>query len=461
MEYLPENFNKPIHRVAVFGGSFDPPTLGHQNVVEQLLSLSNPKIDEIILIPSVSHAFGKKLSNLPDRVAMLKLFIEDLEEIHPNLKTKIHIFNIEPDLISLHSTGYVYTYDVLEAVEKIYQVALLNLKLSSAKANSKIQICFVIGPDLASPDIFNRFYRANEIKKKWPIIVVKQMRDIRSTEVRQDIAKNGLNNLNCLNSSLSPRVRAEIIRQKRYISAPVSASAIKIKLDLVIFSIQYNDLYLLLNQNSNQLPYALIDPSADTQLEEALNKSMMSQLGELPKYHEQVITRGGQKREQKNYLDIEHNAEPESDLNSEWCLSITYFCLTNKNNLIHLNQSDNTGNIWVKISDFMAESLSIDQKNSVVLCVERLKNKASYTSIPCYLATESFTLSDLQKIYEIVLGYKLEKKSFRRRFIESGLLEDTGNARKANHRPAQLYQLSRKAHIPYYFTRIIEGSRSH
>jgi cytidyltransferase-like protein len=458
MEYLPKNFNKPLHRVAIFGGSFDPPTLGHQNVIAQLVSLSEPKIDEIVLIPSASHAFGKKLSSLSERIAMLELFIDDIVALHPNLKTKIHILNIEPGLVGLHATGYVYSYDVLEAVEKIYQSALVNQGLSSL---TEIQLCFVIGPDLANPQIFNRFYRAEEIKKRWSIILVSQLYNVRSTGVREEIAKNGLIDLNHLNMSLSPRVKADIICHKRYVSSPlpVLKSGIKIKLDLVIFSIQYNDLFILLNQNSmNQLPYALIDPLVDKQLEEALNRRMMSQLGELPKYYEQVITQGGQ----KNNSDTEAAAE--------WCLSITYFCLTNRNKLnnFNLSKSDitntdidtDTDNIWIKVSDFMAESLSIEQKNSVLLCVERLKNKASYTSIPCYLATEPFTLSELQKIYEIVLGYKLEKKSFRRRFIESGLLEDTGNARKANHRPAQLYQLSNKAHAPYYFTRIIEGSRS-
>lgn len=429
MEYLPKNFNSPIHRVAILGGSFDPPTLGHQNVIEQLMttmpSLTEGVIDEMLLIPSASHAFGKNLTPLPVRIGLLERFLADLVDIHPGLQSKIRILNIEPDLLALHSTGYVYTYDVLEKVEALY-TAILH------------ELYFVIGPDLARPEVFSRFYRAEELKKKWKIIAVEQLRSVRSTEVRHKIAASGLSYLISPHPDLSSGVVAEIIRYKLYgLEAASIQSQINIKMDMLIFSIQQNDLYLCINQNAdNQLPYAFIDPNIDKALEPALNRSILNQLGDLPKYHEQVITQGVKEA-------------------ADWCVSITYFCLTNKIKL------ENVENVWVKASDFLKKNLSNDQKNSLILSVERLKNKASYTSIPCYLAAELFTLSELQKIYEIVLGFKLEKKSFRRRLIESGLLEEIGKTRKANHRPAQLYKLSHKASSLYYFTRIIEGSRGH
>lgn len=439
MEYLPKNFNSPIHRVAVFGGSFDPPTLGHQSVIEQVIT----KVDEIVLVPSLAHAFGKKLTPLPVRLHMLMLFIQDLVEKHPSFENKIHVLNIEPDLIHLHSTGYVYTYDVLDKIEKIYQ------KQSNSQLKCQIELNFVIGPDLAAPNVFNRFYRANDILKRWSIILVEQMLSIRSTYVRNYLTENALalpiDKLTPhLQTMLGSRVIGDILANKLYYSDSPSApetnlfSQIKIKLDLAIFSIQQNNLCLLVNnQISDELPYALIDTQEDKQLEDALNRSILEQLGQLPGYYEQVITQGMRKNDKK-----------------EWWLSITYFCL------ISTVQSPHSMCHWVKISDFIENTTSMTQKNSLLLCVERLKNKASYTSIPCYFALEPFTLSDLQKVYEIVLGYKLEKKSFRRRFLDSGLLEDTGQIRKANHRPAQLYKLKDKSHTPYYFTRVIEGSRS-
>ena len=422
MEYLAKKFNHPGgYRVAVFGGSFDPPTLGHQSVIEQLA----PVIDEVVLIPSLAHAFGKNLTDYATRLVMLALFIEDVCEQYPCFKNKIQVLNIEPELANLHSTGYVYTYDVLEKVEKLYQ-------------EQHAEIGFVIGPDLAIPEVFNRFYRAKEIKNRWPILVVEQKLAIRSTDIRHDIAEQMLttsseNFEHQFQNRLSRRVMEDIFVHKKYFPRVVFGQ-IKIKLDLAIFSVQNNNLCILVKKAApGELPYALINPEKDERLENALNRSILDQLGHLPSYYEQVITQGGR----KNHTN-------------DWILNITYFCLTP---ILSLNSLTNT---WVKVKDLISEEVS--------QCVERLKNKASYTSIPCYLALEPFTLSDLQKIYEIALGYKLEKKSFRRRFIESGLLEDTGQIRKANHRPAQLYRLSRRHHLsndsPYYFTRVIEGSRS-
>lgn len=440
MEYLPKNFNNPIHRVAVFGGSFDPPTLGHQSVIEQVIT----QVDEVVLVPSLAHAFGKKLTPLPIRLQMLTLFIQDLVEKYPNFENKIHVLNIEPDLIHLHSTGYVYTYDVLDKVEKLFQ------QQNKTQSTCQIEINFVIGPDLADPNVFNRFYRANDILKKWSIILVEQMLSIRSTYVREYLSKKALSIpsdelIMHLHTMLGPRLTEDIIANKRYYpDSPLLLethlfSQIKIKLDLAIFSIQQNNLCLLVDsQISQELPYGLIDTQEDKQLEDALNRSILEKLGQLPGYYEQVITQGARKNDKK-----------------EWWLSITYFCLISTVQLPHASMCH-----WVKIDDFIEQTASLAQKNSLMLCVERLKNKASYTSIPCYFALEPFTLSDLQKVYEIVLGYKLEKKSFRRRFIDSGLLEDTGQIRKANHRPAQLYKLKDKSHTPYYFTRVIEGSRS-
>jgi hypothetical protein len=74
-----------------------------------------------------------------------------------------------------------------------------------------------------------------------------------------------------------------------------------------------------------------------------------------------------------------------------------------------------------------------------------------------YLVSEEFTLTDLQRAFEIVLGFKMEKKSFRRRWLDADLLETTGQSRRANHRPAQIYRV--KSLQPYIFPRIIEGAR--
>jgi nicotinate-nucleotide adenylyltransferase len=55
-------------RVALYGGSFNPPHVAHQMVT--LYVLETAPIDEVWLVPTCQHAFGKPLAPFEDRLAM-------------------------------------------------------------------------------------------------------------------------------------------------------------------------------------------------------------------------------------------------------------------------------------------------------------------------------------------------------------------------------------------------------
>lgn len=55
----------------VFGGSFDPPHLGH--VLAATWVLSTQDVDELLVVPTFEHAFGKRLAPFPDRLRMCEL----------------------------------------------------------------------------------------------------------------------------------------------------------------------------------------------------------------------------------------------------------------------------------------------------------------------------------------------------------------------------------------------------
>lgn len=88
-------------------------------------------------------------------------------------------------------------------------------------------------------------------------------------------------------------------------------------------------------------------------------------------------------------------------------------------------------------------SLPFDHAQIIECAVARVRNKSSFSSLPVYLCGESFTLPQLQIVYEAVTGEVINKVSFRRKMEELDMLEavegeyETG---KAN-RPAQLYRL--------------------
>ena len=82
------------------------------------------------------------------------------------------------------------------------------------------------------------------------------------------------------------------------------------------------------------------------------------------------------------------------------------------------------------------------------MVVQRLRGKLGYAPIGFQLLPKDFTLRQLQEVHEAVLGRKLNKDSFRRRMLDSGLLEATGEREsQAAHRPAELYRFTRRSAV--------------
>ncbi|HEY5935181.1 MAG TPA: nicotinate-nicotinamide nucleotide adenylyltransferase [Kofleriaceae bacterium] len=63
-------------RVALFGGSFNPPHVAHQLVA--LYVLETQPIDQLWFVPTYAHPFGKDLAPFEDRVAMCELAVRAL-----------------------------------------------------------------------------------------------------------------------------------------------------------------------------------------------------------------------------------------------------------------------------------------------------------------------------------------------------------------------------------------------
>jgi 8-oxo-dGTP diphosphatase len=89
--------------------------------------------------------------------------------------------------------------------------------------------------------------------------------------------------------------------------------------------------------------------------------------------------------------------------------------------------------------------LAFDHAKIAAYARERLINKLEYTTAGFALLARDFALSDLQQVYEAVLGRPLDKRNFRRKLELLDILKATGSFRSEGaQRPAQLYQLSTK-----------------
>ena len=84
-------------------------------------------------------------------------------------------------------------------------------------------------------------------------------------------------------------------------------------------------------------------------------------------------------------------------------------------------------------------SIAFDHDLVILSGIERIRNKANYTDIVFNMMPEYFTLGELQKVYEVILGKKLIECPFRR--IIANKVEKTNKMRTGGgHRPSYLYK---------------------
>ena len=76
----------------------------------------------------------------------------------------------------------------------------------------------------------------------------------------------------------------------------------------------------------------------------------------------------------------------------------------------------------------------------IAYALRRLRYKLEYSAAAFQLLPEEFSLSELQDTYEVILGEKLDKRNFRRRILEAGVIEPTPHRRSGEGRPARLYR---------------------
>lgn len=96
-----------------------------------------------------------------------------------------------------------------------------------------------------------------------------------------------------------------------------------------------------------------------------------------------------------------------------------------------------------KFSIIENEDLAFDHPLVIVSGMERLKNKISYTDVVFNMMPKYFTLGELQKVYEVILGKKLLDPAFRRIIADKVIKTDkvkTGGG----HRPSVLFTYNDK-----------------
>lgn len=113
-------------------------------------------------------------------------------------------------------------------------------------------------------------------------------------------------------------------------------------------------------------------------------------------------------------------------------VSIVYYMLLSEGKV-----SKNVRTQWIIVDS--VSSTHQDQQ-TITYAIQRLRWKIEYTNIVYSLLPVNFTLSQLQHVYEAILGKQLDKRNFRKKILSLGMLRDTGKKKQLGRaRPAAVY----------------------
>lgn len=202
-----------------------------------------------------------------------------------------------------------------------------------------------------------------------------------------------------------------------------------VTVDIVVFTIQQNSLkVLLIQRKQSPFEHMWAIPGGFIHMGETLEEAASRRL-----------------REETNidniYLEQLYSfADPKRDPRAR-VITVAYSALISAEKLkleAHANAEDVR---WFSISDL--PSLAFDHQEIVNYALSRLKERLETSSVAFQLLPVKFTLTELQRVYELVLGKTLDKRNFRKKILSSSILMDIGETKmEGYHRPAQLYSFS-------------------
>jgi len=210
-----------------------------------------------------------------------------------------------------------------------------------------------------------------------------------------------------------------------------SKQNIKVAVDNCIFTIIDNELHVLLIQMKKApyeglwaLPGGLINQAED--FDKAALRILKEETNVSDIYLEQLYTFGKANRDLLGRV-----------------ISVAYFALIPSTSLELKTLPKYQAVKWWKYSEL--PKLAYDHNEIVKYAKQRLEWKIEYTNVIWSLLPAKFSLHQLQKAYEAILGKNLDKRNFRKKIFALSLIQALGQkAMLGPHRPAELYKFKSK-----------------
>lgn len=199
-----------------------------------------------------------------------------------------------------------------------------------------------------------------------------------------------------------------------------------VTVDIIIFTVESNDLKVLLIKRKSwpfkgmwAIPGGFVGMEED--LEGAAKRELMEETGVKEVYLAQLATFGEPRRDPRTRV-----------------ITVAYYALISSDHLKLEATTDAADVRWFSVDNI--PKLAFDHNTILESALQRIRNKIEYTNIAFQLLPGKFTLTELQKVYEIILGKRLDKRNFRKKVKETGIITPLKETRmEGAHRPAQLF----------------------
>jgi 8-oxo-dGTP diphosphatase len=205
-----------------------------------------------------------------------------------------------------------------------------------------------------------------------------------------------------------------------------------VTVDVVIFTVLDEQLKVLLVRRPEAatdpfpgrlaLPGGFVNVDLDDSLADCALRKLGEKTGFSAPYLEQLGSWGSATRDPRG-----------------WCTTHVYFALVPPP--ADSEEMASAASEWIEVNAALRKRLAFDHAEILAAAVERLRGKVEYTSLPAFLLEEPFTLPQLQRTYEIVLGRPMDKSAFRKRMLDAQFLLEAGSIAGDAGRAAMGYRI--------------------
>jgi 8-oxo-dGTP diphosphatase len=208
---------------------------------------------------------------------------------------------------------------------------------------------------------------------------------------------------------------------------PPHQAMLSVTVDIVLFTIRDRRLQVLLIQrlekpfaNRYALPGGLVLEKES--VEAAAVRELREETGIEKVYLEQLYTFGDPNRDPRGRV-----------------ITVAYYALVPHTHSLRAGPDASDG-VWFPLHAL--PPLAFDHEKIIDYAHTRIRNKLNHTNVGFELLPRKFTLTELQLVHEAILGEPLDKRNFRRKLIQQGIVKPAHEWVQTGRKPAQLFRFS-------------------